>query len=160
MSYLVRNPEDRFSRDEAHTVCPDTGAAGPLVKVYTVCPVFAGRTGHFVGFVLQRGRDFYESTNPYGLSKSPQPAGYLNTTPRRPVGRWYNDKSTYKQDFDEPFFRRGRRVLGNPNKGEYDQWDPFGVPGGGAPRVDATGQRTTQIQRSMGVLGREVRTCI
>lgn len=112
-------------------------------------------TDRYTNYRQQRGRDFYESTNPYGLSKSPQLAGYLNTTPRRPVGRWYNDKSTYKQDFDEPFFRRGRRVLGNPNKGEYDQWDPFGVPGGGAPRVDATGQRTTQIQRSMGVLGRE-----
>ena len=74
------------------------------------------------------------------------------------MGKWYNDKSTYKSDFDEPFFRRGKRNLGNPNQGEYESYNPFGAPGGGAPRLDATGQRTTHMQRSMADLGREVLT--
>lgn len=95
---------------------------------------------------MQRDRDFW------GTSRSPN---FL--TPRRqPLGKWYNDRSTYKSDFDEPFFRKGRRNLDNPNKGDYEAYNPFGAPGAGAPRVDATGQRTTHMQRSMAVLGREV----
>lgn len=68
----------------------------------------------------------------------------------------YNKESTYQKDFDPPVYRRGRRVLENPNKDKFEPYAPWGAHGGGAPRADDAGQRKTRIQGAMGVLGREV----
>ncbi|XP_053372941.1 uncharacterized protein LOC123560657 [Mercenaria mercenaria] len=82
---------------------------------------------------------------------------YLNVSPRRhPVGKLYNKDSTYTTDFDVPFGKHGSRNLGNPNKDPMEPFNPFGLEGGGAPMVDASGQRKTRIAGSMGVLGREL----
>ena len=90
------------------------------------------------------------------MIRSPNPASYINATPRRQVAQRYYNKTTYGNDFDPPFQRKGRQLLENPNKEQVGPVLGFGSPGYGAPRVDATGQRITHIQKSMEDLGREV----
>ncbi|KAL4229052.1 hypothetical protein ACF0H5_012090 [Mactra antiquata] len=98
--------------------------------------------------------------NYFGQSEEKVP-DYLNVSPRRrparaAVGQFYNTESTYAKDFDLPTVRHGNRNLGNPNAEPFQPFSPFGLEGGGAPMVDATGQRRTRIAGSMGRLGREL----
>ena len=52
-AYLVTNPEDRFSRKRAHRTLEETSDKSPDSDQTGQMP-FAGRTCHFVGFVMRQ----------------------------------------------------------------------------------------------------------